>query len=536
MKQARFVSLLLMAVWTFTAYGQGIRYLHPVFDSVSVSNTFYGMNVTILSVPTTGKGTRVPLPVSIYSPTGDTVKNRPLVIYIHTGNFLPFPQNQGTAGRTVNGGALAALGMGFPVDSPLVEICTRLAKMGYVVAAIDYRTGWNPVASTQTERVNTLINAAYRGVQDFRTAVRFFKKTFKEAGNPYGIDTSKIVAWGQGSGGYVSLASSVLDNYLDIPLASKGKFIGPDITGDGFGDPYVLPPVHGDIYGTSLGINPTNGDTLSLPNHVGYSSDFQLSVNMGGALPDTLWLDATDLPLISFQEPRDPFAPYKEGLVLVPRGTMAPLPVVEVQGSYLAVEKARRLGLQKKMIDLKLNDVYTQAANVKNDGIEGLYPISGNPLNPLDSDPWNWWDTAFMASVERQAGTGNNTNGLLTNPDMSAAKARRYIDTIIGYYAPRAFAVLNLGTFTNTPDLLKDTDVGFKLMPNPMVNQTLLQTNPDFPMKSVTLYDLNGRVVRKLSGLNTNSITVHRNELSQGAYILQVGFKKGVISKTLLIQ
>jgi hypothetical protein len=257
---------------------------------------------------------------------------------------------------------------------------------------------------------------------------------------------------------------------------------------------------------------------------------------MGGALPDTMWLDGTDLPVICFQEPRDPFAPYKEGLVLVPRGTMAPLPVVEVQGSYLAAQKAGRLGLQKKMSDLNLNDVYTQAAKTKNDGIEGLYPISGNPLNPLDSDPWNWWDTAFMAAVERQFQTGNNTNGLLTNPDMSAAKARRYIDTILGYYAPRAFAVLNLGTFTNTPDLLKDTEVGFKMMPNPMVNQTLLQTKSDFPMKSVTLYDLHGRVVRKLSGLNTNSITVHRNELSQGAYILQVGFKKGVISKTLLIQ
>jgi len=535
MKKSK-IFILIIAVCSIAAYGQKVRYIHQVFDEVTVSANFYGTNVTILTIPSTGKGTKVPLPVSIYTPKGDTVKNRPLVIYVHTGNFLPFPQNQGTSGRTINGGALAALGMGFPIDSPLVEISTRLAKMGYVVAAIDYRTGWNPIAATQTERVNTLINAAYRGVQDFRTAVRYFKKTVKEGGNPYSIDTSKIVGWGQGTGGYITLAAATMDSYFDIPLSSNSKFIGPDVTGDGNPDPYVLPPIHGDIYGTAVGINPQNGDTLSLPNHVGYNSDFHLVVNMGGALADTLWLDATDLPMVAFHEPRDPFAPYKEGLVLVPRGNQAPLPVVIVQGSYLAVQKADKLGLQKKMRDLKLNDIYTQVANRKNDGIEGLYPINGNPLNPFDSDPWNWWDTTFMGAIERQFGTGNNTNGLRTNPDMSAAKAKRYIDTIIGYYAPRAFAVLNLGTFVNTPDLLQDHQVGFKMIPNPMSNQTLLQTNLKHPMRSVTIYDLNGKVLRSIPKVNTNNLTIYRNELPQGAYFLQVKFEKGVIAKTLLIQ
>jgi len=522
MKKYLILGLLLTHI-SISSFGQNIRYLHQVFDSFNVTHTFYGENITVLASPTFYK---VPLPISIFTPKGDTVKNRPLVIYVHTGNFLPYPTNGGTNGRTTvfNNPALASLaqlGMGFPVDSALIEICTRLTKMGYVVAAMDYRTGWNPIASTQGERVNTLINAAYRGVQDFRSAIRYFKLTSKLQGNPYGIDTSKIVGWGQGTGGYITLTAAVLDQYADIVNASDNKFIGGTAT---MPVPYVIESIHGNIYGTSVGKHPVSGDTLSLPNHVGYGSDFQLCVNMGGAIADTAWLDATDLPIISFQEPRDPFAPYKEGIVLVP---VVNLPVVKVQGSYLATQKADQLGLQQKMRELKLNDIYTQEANKKNDGIEGLYPVTGD--NPFDSDPWNWWDTTVIVPA-------NSRSGLITNPNMSAAKARRYIDTIIGYYAPRAFAVLNLGTFTNTPDLLKDTDVGFKLMPNPMVNQTLLQTNPDFPMKSVTLYDLNGRVVRKLSGLNTNSITVHRNELSQGAYILQVGFKKGVISKTLLIQ
>ena len=54
--------------------------------------------------------------------------------------------------------------------------------MGYVVASIDYRLGWNPLAATQSERTNQLINAAYRGVQDARTAVRYFRMNAAEQG------------------------------------------------------------------------------------------------------------------------------------------------------------------------------------------------------------------------------------------------------------------------------------------------------------------------------------------------------------------
>lgn len=527
-----FIPFLLLALCTHSLQGQ--RYLKQVFDSVTVSKTYYGSNATVLSVAITGHPSKVPLPVSIYTPKGDTIKLRPLVIYLHTGNFLPFPQNQGTGARTQaptdQYAGIGALGMGFPVDSPVVEFCTRLAKMGYVSAAIDYRTGWNPVATTQTERVNTLINAAYRGVQDARTAIRYFKYTVIAAGNPYRIDTSKIVLWGQGTGGYISMAAATMDSYADIVLKSSGKFIGAD------GNPYVIQSIHGDIYGTSVGVHPLTGDTLSFPNFAGISSDFQLCVNAGGALADSAWIDATDLPMIGFHEPRDPFAPYKNGLVLVPQGASAPLPVVNVSGTYIAVQKTDQLGLNKKMRDLKLNDIITQNANKKNDGIEGLYPINGNALNPYDSDPWNWWDTAVIAAVERVAKTGNNTNGLLTNPDMSAAKARRYIDTMIAYYAPRAFAVLGLGTFVSTPELLKDNQVGLKMRPNPMVNQTVLQTNSSYPMKSITLYDVNGRMVGQTSRLNTSEFTIERRGMPQGTYFVQIAFDKGTITKSLLIQ
>src|SRR5690625_6672470 len=97
----------------------------------------------------------------------------------------------------------------------------RLAKMGYVAANMDYRLGWKPLADSQDERTNTLINAAYRGIQDLRTAIRYFRKSVEEEGNPYRVDTSRIVAWGGGTGGYVSLLADLFYDYNEITITYK---------------------------------------------------------------------------------------------------------------------------------------------------------------------------------------------------------------------------------------------------------------------------------------------------------------------------
>ena len=83
------------------------------------------------------------------------------------------------------------LAVGSKTDSAAVELCTRFAKMGYVAASINYRLGCNSLAATQSERTNEFINAIYRGVQDARTAVRFFRMSADIMGNPYGVDPTK---------------------------------------------------------------------------------------------------------------------------------------------------------------------------------------------------------------------------------------------------------------------------------------------------------------------------------------------------------
>ncbi|MCB0689292.1 MAG: hypothetical protein KDC53_22295, partial [Saprospiraceae bacterium] len=143
------------------------RYLGPFFDDVEVtSNVPYGQNFSIITAFVTGTSMKLPLLMDVYQPAGDTAEARPLAIVLHTGNFLPIQTNGGVTGEKT--------------DSAVVEVCMRLARMGYVAVSADYRLGWNPLAESQPERAIGLINAAYRGVQDARTCIRYFKKDFAE--------------------------------------------------------------------------------------------------------------------------------------------------------------------------------------------------------------------------------------------------------------------------------------------------------------------------------------------------------------------
>jgi hypothetical protein len=130
--------------------------------------------------------------------------------------------------------------------------------MGYVAASADYRLGWNPIDPSELTRRWFLINAAYRGVQDARTAIRYFKRTAAENGNPFGIDPGKIAIWGDGTGGYITLNSTALDSYQKT-LIPKFLLPGPI--------PMIIEGVNGDVEGKKLGFVPpgypifTPGDT-----------------------------------------------------------------------------------------------------------------------------------------------------------------------------------------------------------------------------------------------------------------------------------
>ncbi|NBC24003.1 MAG: T9SS type A sorting domain-containing protein [Bacteroidetes bacterium] len=487
------------------------RYIDEVFSEVEVTrDVTYGVNATVFALPVVGEAIPEELKLDVYQPVGDTATERPLVIIFHTGNFLPHPQNGSTGGTRT--------------DSAIVEIANRLTRMGYVTACASYRLGWNPIADQQQERTYTLINAAYRGVQDARTAIKFFRRNAAEAGNEYGVDTDKIVLWGSGTGGYVTLNTAVLDDYNKIPLTPGGKFF-TEVGGQPF--PMVVEGVNGDINCDSVGVVPANypgfpaGDTLNYPNHVGYSVDFNLSVNMGGACGDTSWIDPGQVPIISYHVPTDPNAPYMGDVLIVPTTGD---PVVEVFGAYTVQEFANRYGNNDVFAGMTFENDFSDVANSRNDGFDGLYPIIGTS-GPDDSAPWQWWNPDENV---------NHVNGIMTNPGMSPEKGRTYLDTIIGYFAPRACVVLGLDCEeTSSSENIAKSD--FTVAPTPALDVMRIQAEREDLITDWQLVDMQGKVMRERRGINVQNDFIRRKGLASGQYILRVRFASDRMQSKLVI-
>jgi len=488
------------------------RYLDNIFTEVNIeSDVIYGENISIFPTLLGFPPALESLKMDIYTPNGDTETNRPAIILLHTGSFLsPILNGQATGSKT---------------DNAIVEQCMQFAKKGYVAVAIAYRLGWNPTSDNEDIRRRSLIQAAYRGLQDTRTAVRFLRQSV-ENGNPYGLSCQMVVG-GLGTGGYVSMAAATLNDYdTELTLA---KFIdtSQDIDGDGELDavPYIIPEFLGDLNGTSSGVLPVldvDGDgvpegtdvTLCVPNHVGYSSSIDMAFNIGGALPDSSWINQGEAPIASMHCYLDEFGPYEVGDVIVPTTDEF---VIEAHGSLVVQRISSELGNNDAFEGLSMvvddswygngdgaanSALQVQAENAfgsplfdadgnpvwsfaGHDVYPGLFPIvapRGDEMSPSDDcvgcgesltscffpweqqgAPWDWWNNDVddplgypqlaVTSPTTPEGTSAATLACLAtddNPDMSEEKGLAYASMIQEFMCPRIHAALNLVSESNT--------------------------------------------------------------------------------------
>ncbi len=496
-KSLRRLSLLGAGLFLFGNSFAQTRYIDKVFTDVSVqADITYGENYQVL----TGTPVLIPLQMDVYRPAGDNSTDRPLIVYLHTGSFLP---------PIVNGSPT-----GSRKDSATAEMCREFARRGYVVASVSYRLGWNPQGS-QEVRTGTILNAVYRANQDVKTAIRFFRKEAATNGNPYGIDTTKIVVVGQGTGGYAGLAAAYLDKTSELNLL---KFIDPTTN-----QSYVNQGIVGDFDGFGGAVGIANN-----PNHPGYSSDFNMVINLGGAIGDTSWMEPGDMPTIAFQSVTDPFAPFNNGVVLVPGTTFQ---VIEVGGSGAFTPRAFRLGLQAPMADATLTDAISQKANSLNNGISGLYPLYIAPFTP-QAGPWEWWDSTIVKQIVINpgnfSGASAHSNAMLTNPNMSKTKALNYIDTIQRYVAPRIVNVLGLPGSTVSVSEKQASQARVNVYPNPATDYlTIRALGENDRIRSIEVIDVIGKRVRFENNILESSHTFSREGLPAGLYFVRVTTDKG---------
>lgn len=172
------------------------RYFEAVFHEISMeADVVYG-NAPALNPPYFNENSTSPqdLLMDIFQPVGDTLEYRAVIICAHSGAFLT----------------------GTKEAEDMVAFCDSMAHRGYVTASIEYRLGMSIISSSSSTR------AVYRGVQDSRAAIRFFK----ENADVYGIDTNNIYLLGSSAGGYICQHNFFMDTEDDRP---PDTFTSPDL-------------------------------------------------------------------------------------------------------------------------------------------------------------------------------------------------------------------------------------------------------------------------------------------------------------------
>jgi len=522
MKKLLLPLLFILGLLSYTTNVSAQRFVSEIFTSVTVTpNIIYGENIQFL----TGVADTVDLKADVYQPVGDTMTSRPTVILIHTGSFLPiFYNGQAT---------------GIKTDSVIAELCRQYARRGYTAIAMDYRLGWNPQAigpTGQDIRTGSLLQAVYRALQDAKACVRYFRNDALNANN-YGIDESKIILHGMGSGGYVAMAYACLNNPSQISLP---KFLAAT-TNASYGFTAGLSYINQGIWGDFDGYGGMAGFNLAT-NTPGVPNDIAFVINCGGALGDSSWLQAgPNVPFVAFHSINDPFAPYKDGSVIVP--TTGDF-VVDVSGSWRVIRIADSLMNNAAFQFNSWSDPYTMRANQINDGYDGLFPLElSDPPGPAtgQAGPWEWYDstTVYQTCMLGLGFTQGKTDtiwasSLATNPDMSKAKAIAYVDTIMGYSSPRIAAALNLVTGINTIGSLKEA---ISIYPNPATGAINLDASAaKAPVRYIKLYDISGRLVTTVNSLDDQKIRLDVSALQSGSYLLKIGFDAGEVTEKVNIR
>ncbi len=229
--------------------------------------------------------------MDIYMPKGDTMKKRPLVLFIHGGGFF----------------------IGDKRDSPIILMCKHFAKMGYVVASINYRMGFKP-AKSSIER------CGYRAVQDAHAAMRFLVHNKEK----YRIDPNYLFAAGSSAGGVTTLNLAFMNNSNRPESADGGLFT------------------------ESLGNIESSGNS--------YKETFRLRCicNMWGAVHDINMIKNRKVSIISFHGDADQVVPY---------GTDVPFKDIKLNiskvffnkmyGSKPIHEQAKKLGYRQELHTFK---------------------------------------------------------------------------------------------------------------------------------------------------------------------------------------
>lgn len=193
--QTKFILSFLLVI---TIAQSQMRYRDSVFnDVIKTEDVIYGNAPDLPFLFVFEWNTvDVNLEMDIYEPVGDTISNRPVIIFIHSGAFSS----------------------GDNEADDMTTLSIESARKGYVSVSMNYRLGLNVLSDYSGER------AVYRGVQDASAAIRYLREKYLD----YRIDYDKIFIWGSSAGSFIGFHLSYMEDH-ERPESTYGEGDDPDL-------------------------------------------------------------------------------------------------------------------------------------------------------------------------------------------------------------------------------------------------------------------------------------------------------------------
>ncbi len=451
--------------------------------------------------------------MDIYEPKGDTMSQRPVMIFAFGGGFI----------------------QGDRFEKHVTRTCEQFAKAGYVAVAIDYRIGIDIVGGLSNPSGEGM-RVFFRAVQDMRAATQYMYYSADQLGNPYRIDTNAIFVGGASAGAITALMMEYgdkLSEFDDLANPSEIASLG------GFDTSSANGP-HGSYGYKSIGV-----------------------VNIAGALPNVDWIEPGDVPVLSAHGDEDDTVPYKDEASL---NSLLQLVGIELEGSFLVDQEAEAEGVCSYLYtmvgedhpsngrsDYYFQNIYHRLmprmkaildgktfccdmeVSIQGDTLVGIYnngdevELTSTLSNDMGAAQLSWCSYPNAGSSDQASFTVN------PEPDSLEEGTQYYTVTATegNCVATDLVAVQRVDSIADTTTSIdaRTESLDARLYPNPAQGMITVEL-ADYRNVNYQILDLSGKVLQT-GKLNNNKQSLNLSQLSAGQYILLLRDGEGNFGRQL---
>ncbi len=482
------ILLLVLLLIQSLGFSQRYRYTNTLFPASTITqNVVYGTAPSVDGFGTVESSTTPQnLLMDVYKPQGDTFTNRPVIIFAHPGGFF-------TGSRNVD---------------DMMAFCDYFARKGYVTATIDYRLGFSITDNVAMHS----IRAVYRGLQDGRAAIRYFRANSAT----YGIDPNKVYFVGSSAGAFIALHSIYLDQISEKP-AEAGI------------NPYtnITPPfshIAPDLGGLDIGA------------YLGFNGKPDAVISMWGAIQSTnLITPSNNTPVFLIHGEADSTVSFNTGS---PFGYSS-LP--QADGSNPINTKLNALNFTNKetyFVPGVGHEFYGVANGTWSNGTSGnaYWPIvldrstsflwkqhkpTANYTSTTNTLTVNFTDTS-LGATSWSWDFGDGTTSTLQNPTHTYSTAGNYTVALYIENLNKSWDEINHVISLSTMGLAENSKGLFQLYPNPTNAIVTISLGKTASKVSYQIIDNSGKIVQENSLSDSQLFNINIADIASGLYFIKI--------------